>query len=477
MKPFHLFLTLLLIAAELAVLVRAMLRPHREPASRLAWLIVIIVAPLVGMLAYLVIGEARVGRSRRDRCRSIDEHLPRPRSGGGAGEELAKSYYGAPFALAQAINGLDPTGGNRATLLIDSNASIDAMAADIDAAGTNVHICFYIWLADTNGLKIKDAVVRAAERGIAVRVLADAFGSRDLIRSAHWREMEQSGAEMKVALPVGNLLWTMVRGRVDLRNHRKLLIVDNRIAWCGSQNAADPEFRIKPHYAPWVDIMTRWEGQVARDCQFLFVSDWMGEGGEDLSSLLMEPPIDAGGNILAQVIGTGPTVTFDAMTACFTELVHSARRELVITTPYFVPDEQLLFAILSAARRGVKTVLIVPHKNDSRFVAAASRSHYRDLLDAGVELYEYERGLLHAKTMVVDAEVALIGSANLDRRSFDLNFENNILFADAAFAAAIRGRQDNYIADSTRITSEEVARDGLIRRLWQNLLAMFGPLL
>jgi cardiolipin synthase len=477
MKPIHILLTVLLIAAELAVLMRAMLRPHREPASRLAWLIVIIVAPVVGMLAYLIIGEARVSRTRRERCRSIDECLPRPGSGGGGSAELFKSFYGAPFALAREINQLEPTSGNKATLLVDSNAAIDAMAADIDAAATSVHICFYIWLADTNGLKIKQAVMRAARRGIAVRVLADAFGSRDLIRSAHWREMRESGAEMRVALPVGNLLWTMVRGRVDLRNHRKLLVVDNRIAWCGSQNAADPEFRIKPHYAPWVDIMTRWEGQVARDCQFLFVSDWMGEGGEDLSSLLTDRPIEAGGDIIAQVIGTGPTVTFDAMTACFTELVHSARRELVITTPYFVPDEQLLFAILSAARRGVRTALTVPHKNDSRFVAAASRSHYRDLLAAGVELYEYERGLLHAKTMVVDAEVALIGSANLDRRSFDLNFENNILFANAAFAAAIRGRQNSYMADSVRVTSEQVAKDSLIRRLWQNLLAMFGPLL
>jgi cardiolipin synthase len=477
MKPVNILLTILLMAAELAVLGRAMLRPHRDPASRLAWLIVIIVAPIVGMLAYLIIGEARVGSRRRARCRSIDESLPRPGSGGGGADELVKSFYGAPFALARAINGLEPTSGNKATLLIDSNAAIDAMAADIDAAVASVHTCFYIWLADTNGLKIKQAVTRAAGRGIAVRVLADAFGSRDLIRSAHWREMRDSGAEMRVALPVGNLLWTMVRGRVDLRNHRKLLIVDNRIAWCGSQNAADPEFRIKPHYAPWVDIMTRWEGQVARDCQFLFVSDWMGEGGEDLSALLTERPIEGGGEIIAQVIGTGPTVTFDAMTACFTELVHSARRELVITTPYFVPDEQLLFAILSAARRGVRTVLIVPHKNDSRFVAAASRSHYRDLLAAGVELYEYERGLLHAKTMVVDGEVALIGSANLDRRSFDLNFENNILFANSAFAAAIRGRQDSYIADSTRVTSEQVASDSLVRRLWQNLLAMFGPLL
>jgi cardiolipin synthase len=223
--------------------------------------------------------------------------------------------------------------------------------------------------------------------------------------------------------------------------------------------------------------MTRWEGPVARDCQFLFVSDWMGEEGEDLSSLLTAPVAGAGGSIVAQVIGTGPITAYAAMTACFAELVHSARRELVITTPYFVPDEQLLSAILSAARRGVETTLVLPARNDSRIVAATSRSHYADLLKAGVRLHLYGGGLLHAKTMLVDREVGLVGSANLDRRSSELNFENNILFADPAFAALVRERQDDYLVGSKRVTEEDVANFSLTGRLWQNFLAMFGPLL
>lgn len=470
-------LAALLVLAELAVLVRAMLRPHREPTSRLAWVIVIIIAPIFGMIAYLMFGEARLSRSRRARCKAINAELPRPPSNAAAAAILADGAYGAPFALARTIDRLGPTSGNSATLAADSNAAIDEMVADIDAAHESAHICFYIWLDDTNGLKLKDAVIRAAKRGVAVRVLADALGSRGLIRTDHWAEMKRSGAEMRVALPVGSLLWTMIRGRVDLRNHRKLLIVDNRIAWCGSQNAADPEFRLKPRFAPWVDIMTRWEGPVVRDCQFLFVSDWMGEHGDDISSLLKEPPPPMRGAITAQVIGTGPTTIYAVMTACFAELVHSARRELVITTPYFVPDEQLLLAILSAGLRGVRTILILPRNNDSRIVAATSRSHYSDLLKAGVELYEYCGGLLHSKTMLVDGEVGLIGSANLDRRSFELNFENNILFADEAFAALIRARQDQYLESSERVTAEEVANFGIPSRLWQNFLAMFGPLL
>jgi cardiolipin synthase len=177
------------------------------------------------------------------------------------------------------------------------------------------------------------------------------------------------------------------------------------------------------------------------------------------------------------VIGTGPTASFDAMPSSFSELIHSARDELVITTPYFVPDEQLLFALTSAARRGVKATMMLPRKCDSRFVAATSRSYYEDLLKAGIDLFEFRHGLLHAKTMVVDGKIGLIGSANLDRRSFELNFENNILFADEAFAGEVRRRQDEYLAASDRITPEDVARFGFFRRIVQNLLATMSPVL
>src|SRR3954454_13057525 len=170
--------------------------------------------------------------------------------------------------------------------------------------------------------------------------------------------------------------------------------------------------------------MTRWEGPAAQHCQFLFVSDWIAEGGEDISGLLSQEsaPSRTNGQIVAQVIGTGPTLSFDAMPSSFSELIHSAREELIVTTPYFVPDEQLLFALTSAARRGVVTTLILPRRCDSRLVGATARSYYEDLLKAGIDLYEYRHGLLHSKTMIVDGKVGLIGSANLDRRSFELNF-------------------------------------------------------
>jgi cardiolipin synthase len=475
---FPLPVDLLIAAADLAVLARVLLRPHREPASRLAWIIVVVALPILGIIAYLILGEIRISGRRREHGRDIDASLPRPEGDATCIDRLGKGPHQAPFALAGTINELDPTCGNSARIAADSNVAIDEIVADIDAAKRHVHLCTYIWLADHNGVKVKDACIRAAQRGVEVRLLADALGSHRLIRSKHWRDLQEGGCQARVALPVGNVLWTLIRGRVDLRNHRKLLVVDNRIAWCGSQNVADPEFRIKPHYAPWVDIMSRWEGPVAQHNQYLFASDWMAEGGDDIRQLLTEKQDGKmKGSLLAQVIGTGPTASFDAMPSTFSELIHAAREELVITTPYFVPDEQLLFALTTAARRGVKTVMAVPKRCDSRVVAGTSRSYYEDLLKAGVELYEYRRGLLHAKTMIVDGRIGLIGSANLDRRSFELNFENNILFADAAFAQVVRKRQDEYIADSDPFTREDLARFGFLQRIWQNLLATMSPVL
>ena len=179
----------------------------------------------------------------------------------------------------------------------------------------------------------------------------------------------------------------------------------------------------------------------------------------------------------AQVIGTGPTMRYSAMPELFESLMHAALCELVITTPYYVPDEAMQNALCAAAYRGVETTIIFPARNDSRVVAAASRSYYAELLAAGVRVYEFPDGLLHTKSLTLDREITLIGSANMDRRSFDLNYESNMLCCDLEFTAAVRQRQQQYLARSRRVQPEEVAAWTLPRRLWNNSVAMLGPLL
>ena len=280
-----------------------------------------------------------------------------------------------------------------------------------------------------------------------------------------------------IALPIGNLLLRPLLGRIDLRNHRKIVVIDDWITYCGSQNCADPEFRIKAKYAPWVDALMRFEGPIARQNQYLFAADWMAHEGEDIRELLRRPLPPGEPGFAAQVIGTGPTVRNSAMPEVFESLMYAARRELFVTTPYYVPDEAMQTALCASAYRGVETTIIFPARNDSFIVQAASRSYYADLLAAGVRIFEFEGGLLHTKSLTLDGEITLVGSANMDRRSFDLNYENNILLCDSALTAEMRRRQDEYLAQSHEVTAEMVSQWPITRRLWNNAIAMLGPVL
>jgi cardiolipin synthase len=476
-----LLLILFHFAVQAAVIARVLLRPHRDPASRIAWVAVIAALPVLGIVAYLLLGEVRIGRRRVERARAAQARLPRQEDLAGANApalapDLPERHEHL-FRVGRSISGFEPMGGNRARLLADSNATIDALVADIDAAADHVHLLFYIWLPDNNGCRAADALVRAARRGVVCRAMADDLGSRLMIRSDHWQRMAAAGVHLARALPIGNPLLRALGGRVDLRNHRKIVVIDDRITYCGSQNCADPEFRVKARYAPWVDAMMRFEGPVARQNQYLFASDWMGQVDDDIDALLRQPlpPFEPG--LTAQVVGTGPTLRWSAMPEMFETLIYGARSELLITTPYYVPDESLQAALCASALRGVDTTIVFPARNDSWVVAAASRSYYRDLLAAGVRIFEYVGGLLHTKSLTLDGEVTLIGSANMDRRSFELNYENNILLRDPALTADMRRRQQTYIAHARPVLAADVAAWGIGRRLWNNTVAVLGPVL
>ena len=480
---------IVLWAITLTVILRIMLHPHRAPSSRIAWVVVVAVVPIAGIIAYLMVGEINTGRKYRDAQRAARETLPQATAitapEAKATPEDLPARYQPLFRLAGSINGFNATRANTAVLAADSNASIDAMVADIDAAHSNIHVLFYIWLDDNNGLKVIDALQRAAQRGVTCRALVDGLGSRALVRSKHWQALRDAGVHTAVSRPIGSILMSPLRGRSDLRNHRKIAVIDGLITYCGSQNCADAEFRVKPKFAPWVDIMLRFEGPVVTQNQYLFAVDWISASGESLPDdiLKMTPTAGAfdtnaaGAQMVAQVLGTGPGYRYSAMPEVFCATLHAAREELVISTPYFVPDEAMMHSLMSAPLRGIDTTLIVPQHNDSRFVQAAARSSYRDLLLSGVKIYEFGAGLLHAKTLTVDGELSLIGSANMDRRSLDLNFENNILLYDRATTQLIRQRQQAFLAQSKQVKPDDVADWPTRRRLWNNVASLMGPLL
>jgi cardiolipin synthase len=236
-------------------------------------------------------------------------------------------------------------------------------------------------------------------------------------------------------------------------------------------------FALKPRFAPWVDATVRIEGPAVADVQELFVQDWYLDTGEALVECLsLVPPVHDPG-IPVQVIGTGPDSRHEAVVRLIQAAFHLAREELILTTPYFVPDEGTLDALLTAAERGVRTVLVVPRHNDSRLVGAASRSLYEVLLESGIEIYEYTRGLLLAKTITVDRQLALVTTANLDRRSFELNYEASLVVYDADFASRLRWLQRTYMDDSVAVDAEEWRRRGWHRRILQNAAGAFAPIL
>jgi cardiolipin synthase len=469
------------ILVQIALIVRVLLRPHRDPASRIAWIVVIISLPVLGILTYILFGEINIGRRRVKRSSKVLARLPDIAAAPGWDDTDLKAdipeRYLHLFQVAKSINGFEPVGGNRAELMQDSNVNIDRMVADIDAAKDHVHLLYYIWLPDNNGCKVVEALKRAAARGVACRAMVDSLGSRTIIHSEHWKAMSKAGIYLALALPIGNPLLKPLKGRIDLRNHRKIVVIDDTITYCGSQNCADPEFLVKAKYAPWVDAVMRFEGPIARQNQYLFIGDWTTETGEDISYLLEQPLSPSQPGFAAQVVGTGPTIRFSAMPEMFEALMYTARRELVISTPYYVPDEAMQAGLCASARRGVDTTIIFPARNDSWIVGAASRSYYGDLLAAGVRIFEYEGGLLHTKSLTLDGDITLIGSANMDRRSFELNYENNILFHDQSLTATMRERQNSYIANSNPVTCEWVAGWNWKRRLGNNTIAMLGPVL
>ena len=464
---------------------RILLREDLAPDARMAWFMVIALFPLLGCAVYFLFGEVDIGHRVSRRYQQVYTTLHQAAAAAPGQEFLGQPHnvarlispdYQAPFHYLASVNQLYPVAGNRAELMADADSARARLVADIDAATEQVNVLYYIWLNDHTGNHVAEALMRAARRGVVCRAMVDGLGSHALLKTPLWQQMRAAGVQTAVALPIRPLLRTLLTSRIDLRNHRKITVIDGKITYCGSQNCADAAFAVKAKYAPWVDIMLRLQGPVVTQTQLLFASDWMMATQQGLAQFALPTEAYADG-FPAQVMGDGPTERSRVTPQLLVTLINSARQRLTISTPYFVPDATVLEALCAAAWRGVAVTLIFPQRNDSWVVAAASRSHYRRLLQAGVRIFEFKGGLLHAKTLTVDDTLTFIGSTNLDLRSFDLKYENNVLLQDATTTAAVHARQQDYIAAATAVTLAEVEAWSYGRRIWHNVLATVGPVL
>lgn len=466
---------LLAIGLSLRVITR------RAPIGvSMAWIAVMFSVPFLGAGLYLFVGEKRLGRSRATRAAAGADALSKWQET--LRQELTSQARPGADALSlvdltERVFGFPPQLGNRIELLDNAVAVFDALVDDIDAARHTCHMAFYIWHDAGRVCDVVDALVRAAQRGVRCRAIGDALGSKTFLHGEAVARLRAAGIQFQAALPTG--LVPSLFARADLRNHRKIVVIDGRVAYAGSQNLADPRFFMQGAGAgEWVDAMVRVTGPVVRALDSVFEHDWAMETGKEFTvSDPGEPGVVPTKGSLMQAAPSGPGAQPQALQQLLLTAIYASRHELIVTTPYFVPDDSILLALCSAAQRGVDVTLIVPAHSDSRLVRYASAAHFDDLLSAGVCVALFKGGLLHTKSMTIDGATSLFGSMNLDMRSLWLNFEIALVVYDADFTGRLRALQQRYLQDSERVDPIVWRGRPRWRRIVEDTVRLLGPVL
>lgn len=449
--------------------------------STIAWVLVIVAFPLLGALAYFLVANPRVGRTRK-RFRAS---LRRARTSSCASRGgLARLDGLAPvFQLARRVTGVAPTGGNEAVLLTRNGEAFARMESAIRAARTFVWTEYYIIAGDETGRRFLDLLADRATEGLDVRLLYDAVGSANIDRKG-LAALVAAGGKVEAFLPVNPL---RRRWAVHLRNHRKILVVDGDVGFTGGMNVAD-EYSGEGHGKPWRDTHLELRGPAVQDLAAIFLEDWCFATEEVLELPPCGAPVAAsptesealpgvGPGTLVALLASGPEQRHNVTALAWFTGIATARKRCWITSPYFIPDDAMIRALASAALRGVDVRVLVPRVNDVALLGPAVRSYYPTLVQAGIQVFEYTPSMLHAKTLVVDGEWALIGSANLDMRSFRLNFEASALLWDPAFAGAMEARFLEDQGQSLPVTSSALAIRSVPARLLEGAAQMLSPLL
>ena len=449
-------IAIILVAVHVVIgfVATVLISARRRPSAAVAWVLAIIFIPYLGALWFLLVGAGRLPKARRDKQREVSELITArtPSLSLVSHRDEWPEWLPSAVELNVTLGALPMVGGNGAVLLDDYQGSIDAMIRDIDLATDYVHVEFYILVRDESTRGFFDALARARARGVTVRVLSDhvsglMFPNRRETLSA----LKTMGAEWMAMLPLRPL-----RGqwqRPDLRNHRKLVVIDGRVGFTGSQNLIDSTY-LKPKNVKrglhWHELMVRLEGPIVRELDAVFVTDWYSESAELLPLDTSEVTIGTASALLdAQVVPSGPSFENDNNLKLFVYLLHSAKKRISITSPYFVPDESTSLAIVAAVSRGVEVELFVSAIGDQYLVYHAQRSYYEELLRAGVSIYLYRAPtVLHSKHFSIDDDVAVIGSSNMDIRSFSLNMEISVVVHGKDFVDSMRAVEDDYRSQS-----------------------------
>lgn len=447
---------------------------RRSPEAAKGWLLLVFFMPWAGLVLYLVIGRPKYPQWRVERFLRLPTFLVPTRHRLQHSLQPFRpdpSALPSAFLLVQNLGHFLPLNQNSVELLPNYNESVDRLVADIDQAQQSVHLLYYIFADDGVGTKVIAALQRASKRGVACRVLIDALGSRKWSRSVE-PKLTEAGAKVRWALQVSFL--RRKSARADLRNHRKIAVIDGRVAYTGSQNLVDSDFKPGITYE---ELVVRVTGPVALQLQAVFVADWFLETEEVLETADLFPDPVGAGNTPAQVLPSGPDYPASNVASLIVALTHSAQHRVVITTPYFIPDDALLQALDTAVRRGVEVHLVVSHVADQLLVCLAQKSYYQQLLDIGVHVHLYRDKLLHAKHLSIDDTVCVIGSSNIDIRSFVLNAEVTLVVYDKSVTTQLHSLQERYFAASDKLSSVQWKARSLTTKVCENMARLLSPLL
>lgn len=479
-------ITTSLFLADLAIRIGFSLRVimrKRAASVSIAWLVVILLIPFAGAALYLLFGENRLGERRASRLvrnRAIIKDWPQTLKTRPVIDWASVNPECIPLdRQISAATGIPTMPGNQLELIADAEAFFRQLIADVNQARVSIALEFYILGLGGWVDVLIEALLQARARGVSCRILLDSIGAKHFLASDQAARLRGAGIELLEALPAGLIRALFVR--IDLRNHRKIALVDGKIAYTGSQNLVDPRF-FKQHdgVGEWVDAMVRITGPVVEALTATFLADWLLES-KAADRNPNEPggieQVEPAGDALVQLAPSGPGYGEDTIHDLLLTTIYAARRELILTTPYFVPDNAILAALKSAAQRGVRVTVIVPKKNDSKLVHYASHAHYDALANAGVGIFFFTGGLLHTKTITIDGDFCLFGSVNLDMRSFWLNFEMTLFIYDRAFTAQVRSLQQKYREDAQPYCAETSGRRSFRQRLLENIALLVGPLL
>ncbi len=448
-----------------------------NPTTCLAWLAVIFLMPWPGLILYLFLEEHSLSRPRLSRRikKHRNFHLTNSKYSLFLNyqDSHIKKEHKTLVHLAEKHGGMPLLGSNQVSLIADTEEFNATLIADIEKAEKHVHLLFYMFRNDATGQKVARALVKAVQRGVECRVLGDAVGCRGMFSGlGNW--MKKNGVQAYRALPANPLRLRLAR--FDIRNHRKLAVIDGQIGYTGSQNIHVPEFGHKKA-GQWHDVMIRVKGPTVRQLQSVFVEDWFCETQQIIDNPDIYPPSVKEGHASVQMMPTGPDRPTDGFQDVIIQAIHTAERKVCIVTPYFIPNDGLITALRLAAARGVEVEIIAPDRSDHLLLDQASAYYFGVVMQNGANVYHFNDGMLHTKILTIDQSMAMVGSANFDIRSFYLNMELVSIIFDPEFSYDLNLLLNRYKEGSVRLSPVQWFRRPLYKRVIEGVVKIFSPLL